>query len=258
MDFPLYLRVLWRFRLIVLAGLCLGFTLAFFSYVRVSFGDKGPMFSYRQSEVWESEARLFVTQRGFPWGRTAPQYLPSGADRDAPPIPESDPSRLASFATLYSEFAKGDFVQSIVGRANARLVVVEPVPAPPLSSPPILPLISVRALGPSPQASALLAQRTANALLTFVHRQQNDARIPADARVRVEPLSRPNRQVLVSGRGKTIPVIVFVAVLMAACGLAFVLENLRPMPKRKPILFAEPAPGETGPPAPAEAPLRSA
>jgi hypothetical protein len=258
MDFPLYLRVLWRFRLIVLAGLCLGFTLAFFSYVRVSFGDRGLTFSYRQSEVWESEARLFVTQRGFPWGRTAPEYLPSGRD-DAPPIPESDPSRLASFATLYSEFAKGDFVQSIVGRANARLVVVEPVPAPPLSSPPILPLISVRALGPTPKASAMLAQRTANALLTFVHRQQNDARIPEAARVRVEPLSRPNRQVLVGGRGKTIPVIVFVAVLMAACGLAFILEHLRPMPKTKPILYAEPPPGETGPPAPAEeAPLRSA
>ena len=254
MDFPLYLRVLWRFRLIVLFGIFLGLTLAFFSYVRVSFADGQPTFAYRQSEVWESEARLFVTQRGFPWGRTAPEYLPGHQD-GAPPVPESDPTRLSNFATLYAEFAKGDVVQSALGRA-ARLVVIEPIPAPPLSSPPILPLISVRALGPTPRNSARLARRAAIALLTYVERQQDDARIPDASRVRVELMSRANRSVRVSGRGKTAPMIVFVAVLFAACGLAFVLENVR-LRRRKPV-HAEAQPEPHTRPTAAEAPLRSA
>ena len=256
MDFKLYGRVLWRFRLIVLAGVCFGLALAFLSFVRVSFADGKPTFAYRQSEVWESEARLFVTQRGFPWGRTAPEYLPAGLEDRAPPVPESDPGRLANLATLYAEFAKGDFVQSVVGRKRAPLVVVEPVPAPPLSSPPILPLISVRALGPTPAAAAALARQTANALLAFVRREQGEARIPDASRVQLVPLSRPNSAIRVKERGKTVPMIVFVAVLMAACGLAFILENLRPGLRPK-VFDAEAGLGDRES-RPAEAPLRSA
>jgi hypothetical protein len=123
MDFRLYVRVLWRFRVIVLAGVCLGLALAFFSHVRVSF-DGSPTYAYRQTEVWEAEARLFVTQRGFPWGRTAPKYLPASSNEAAPPVPASDPGRLAALATLYSEFAKSDYVQSVIVPWRALLVVV--------------------------------------------------------------------------------------------------------------------------------------
>jgi hypothetical protein len=262
LDFGLYLRVLWRFRLIVLTGVCLGLALAFLSFVRPSFEGGKLTFGYRQTEVWESEARLFVTQKGFPWGRTAPEYLPADTEGGAPPVPTSDPGRLAALATLYAEFAKGDYVQSIVG-SKARLVIVEPVPAPPLSSPPILPLISIRALGPTPRASAELARKTSRALLTFIRRQQSDARIPDSARVQVELLSQPIRPIRIKDRGKTIPIIVFMAVVMAACALAFVLENLRPRgPRAKPREFvepfAEPDAGERDARQPAEAPLRSA
>jgi hypothetical protein len=256
MDFRLYARVLWRFRVIVAAGICLGFALSFLSVVRISFEGGKPALVYRQSKIWESEARLFVTQRGFPWGRTAPEYLPTTPENGAPAVPASDPGRLASLATLYAEFAKGDFVQSVVGVKRAPLVVVEPVPAPPLSSPPILPLISVRALGPTPATSAALARRTADALQAFVQRQQNDARIPEADRVRVEVLSQPNRSLLVKDRGKTVPLIVFLAVLIAACGLAFVLENFRP--RLKPVYEPDGGVGDAEPRPAAEAPLRSA
>jgi hypothetical protein len=251
LDLQLYLRVLWRFRLLVLAGVLLGLTLAFFSVVRVSFEGGRATFYHRQSEVWQSEAMLFVTQRGFPWGRTAPEYVPSSPNESAPPVPASDPTRLSSLATLYAEFAKGDFVQSIVGRAG-RLVEVTPVPAPPLSSPPTLPIISVRALGPSPKFATVLAQRTANALATFVRRQQDEAAIPDAERVQIETFARANGPLLVNGRGKTVPLVVFIATLMASLGLAFILENLKPR-----VSTAARAEGRGARPA-AEAPLRSA
>ena len=37
MDLELYLRVLWRFRLVMVTGLLLASTLALLSYMRVSF-----------------------------------------------------------------------------------------------------------------------------------------------------------------------------------------------------------------------------
>jgi hypothetical protein len=252
LDLQLYLHVLWRFRLLVLAGVLLGLTLAFFSVVRVSFEGGQATFYHRQSEVWQSEAMLFVTQRGFPWGRTAPEYVPSSPNESAPPVPASDPTRLSNLATLYAEFAKGDFVQSIVGRKTARLVEVRPVPAPPLSSPPTLPIISIRALGPSPKFATALAQRTSSALVTFVQRQQDEAAIPDAERVQIETFARANGPLLVKGRGKTVPIVVFVATLMASLGLAFILENLKPR-----ISTAARAEGRGARPA-AEAPLRSA
>ena len=65
MDFGLYVRVLWRFRLLVVLGLILALSLAMLSFVRV--GTDGV--TYRQTELWASTTRLLVTQTGFPEGR---------------------------------------------------------------------------------------------------------------------------------------------------------------------------------------------
>ena len=70
MDLPLYLRVLWRFRLLVAFGTVLAIALALLVTVRVSLSS--PYLAYRQSQTWSSESRVFVTQQGFPWGYAAP------------------------------------------------------------------------------------------------------------------------------------------------------------------------------------------
>jgi hypothetical protein len=48
----------------------------------------------------------------------------------------------------------------------------------------------------------------------------------------------PQDAVLVVGRKKTLPITVFLAVLIATLGLAFILENLRP--RLRSVSLAEP------------------
>ena len=75
MDLQLYARVLWRFRFVVAVGTALAIGLAFMSYYKVSFSD-GVSVTYREGEVWRSDATLFVTQPGFPWGRLGVSSTP--------------------------------------------------------------------------------------------------------------------------------------------------------------------------------------
>ena len=65
MDFQLYGRVIWRFRLLVVVGFLVASAFAVLSVARVSSDGV----SYRQQELWSSTTRLGVTQVGFPWGR---------------------------------------------------------------------------------------------------------------------------------------------------------------------------------------------
>ena len=63
MDFQLYARVLWRFKLLVVLGLVLALALAMLSVVRVSADG----LTYRQTRaVVEHDAAGLITQKGFP------------------------------------------------------------------------------------------------------------------------------------------------------------------------------------------------
>ena len=68
MDLPLYGRVLWRHRAIVVAGILLAFALAFLSMFKVGWADGSPKVDYRKPVTYQSQATIFVTQRGYPWG----------------------------------------------------------------------------------------------------------------------------------------------------------------------------------------------
>ena len=110
-DLQLVLRVLWRFRLLVVGGLVVAALLAAFSYVKVNpSGD--PKFTPRETEQWEALSTLFVTSRGFPWGS-----IGTGADPTDPAQPESDdgktpkgldPVHLTGLASLYVRLATSD------------------------------------------------------------------------------------------------------------------------------------------------------
>src|SRR5687767_14202280 len=103
MDLALYIRVLWRFRVLVVFGLVLAFSLALLSFVRVSFDEGEPTLSYRKAEVWQSETTLLVTRRGRPWTRitTSPE---TGEEL-------SDPFQFSKLALFYSRIANSDAVQ---------------------------------------------------------------------------------------------------------------------------------------------------
>src|SRR5438445_7332645 len=107
---------------------------------------------------------------------------------------------------------------------------VATIPAPPYSNPAILPLISVKALSTTrPQAAALAADQ-ARAIIRYVDGNQRATKTPISQRVLVQEVQAPQAALatLVGKRGKTLPIIIFLAVMIATTGLAFVLENLRP------------------------------
>src|SRR5688572_29756916 len=113
-DIQLYLRVLWRFRLLVAAGFTLAVVLALLSFARVSFenGLGPPKLTYREQEKWVSYSTLYVTQPGFPWGYSVikqpdpDEQLETRTKQIAPEF--ADPTRFASLAVLYAYLATSD------------------------------------------------------------------------------------------------------------------------------------------------------
>jgi hypothetical protein len=242
-DFRLYGRVLRRFKWVVAAGLLLAIALAALSVVRVSTSGK---VTYRQTELWASTTRLGVTQTGFPWGRLFAQQAGTGATPETPAqqaarlgIPIADPNRLTTLAVLYSELATSDPVMRlmlrggpVVGQVLANNVVVG-------DNRIMLPLIDLTAISTSPQAALALAKRSSDALSSYVRDQQIANNVPRTDRVLIEPVTLPEKVHVYAPRSKTMPIVVFLAVMLATIGLAFLLENMRPRARPLPEQLAD-------------------
>ena len=223
MDFQLYGRVLWRFRLIVAAGLILAIAAAGLSVFRVSTSG----FSYRQTELWSSAARLGVTQYGFPWGRLFAQSPVTGAEGEDQ-IPIANPDRFNALAVLYAELATSDPVRRLMLRDGAIDGQIIATALRDSESGTQLPLIDMTALAASPQEAVALASRGVLALQTYLEQEQRSSGVPALDRVVLQEVVRPTEAEVFQPRSKTMPVVIFLAVMFATVALAFLLENLRP------------------------------
>ena len=108
MDFQLYARVLWRFKLLVVARAPARDRAGDAVVVRVSAdGAHVPP----DGAVVEHD-RVGVTQKGFPWGRLlAPGPSLDAAQAQDLGIPLADPNRLNKLAVLYAELATSDPVR---------------------------------------------------------------------------------------------------------------------------------------------------
>jgi hypothetical protein len=248
LDLALYLRVLWRFRVLVVVGYALALLLAFLSYARPSFDGGRPGIAYRQHESWQTQAVILVTQARFPEGRSTQEYEPADPSKGLPAVPIGDPGRLSNLALLYSQFANSDPVHKLIRRQGPVEGSIVAGPYAPPDAPPgtVLPLIGITATSDTPTRAVDLARRGARAFMEFIQKQQIAADIPVEDRVVLQVLREPENPSLVAGRKKTLPVMVFLVVMIAALGLAFILENMRPR-----IRQVE----EEGPPA--AAPVRS-
>jgi hypothetical protein len=216
MDLSLYLRVVWRFKLVVLAGLLLGIGLAFLSFVRVDLGS-APHFRYRASEQWFSSTTLIITPTGFPWGRSELSE-------------ENDPARYGQLASIYANLATTDAVKQLMledGPIRAK-IDARPIFASDSSSAPALPLITVSATAASPELAQNTAERATRAFLEYIRDKQEDNGISPSGRVSVSTVKHAVPAELLAGRSKTTAIAIFLAVMIAVIGLAFVLENLRP------------------------------
>lgn len=241
MDLHLYLRVMWRFRLLVLAGVLVGLTLAFLSSVRVGFEDGAPTFEYRENELWAARATVLVTEAEFPLGRSVfeEEVIPAGAEERTTIVPSFAPSsRFNELANVYAHLVPSDPVKRIMLRDGPVRGKVEAVALmTPDSSP--LPLLAIGGVATTPERAAALALRATRAFQVFLTNQQRREGIPPEERVVLSVIRQPTEVELLSGRSKTLSLVVFLTAVCAAIGLAFILENLRP--RVRPVA-AEPAP----------------
>jgi hypothetical protein len=221
----------------VLAGIVLATVLATLSYADVSFahGITSPRWSYRHKETFQSQGTVLIGQAGFPSGSVAPST--------------SDSGRLPGLAVLYAHFVRGDVIKQMLRRSGPLDGQVGARALTDVTG--VLPLIAISGYSHSRGEAYALAQRAIDALRRYIRQQQTKAEIPVKQRVVLLVVNRPTQAVLVTGRSKARPALVFVTILLATLALAFVLENLRPR-RREIADFIEepvrPAPDTETPP----------
>jgi len=215
-DLNLYLRVLWRFRLIVAIGFVLAIAIAFASLAKVGFADGSLSISHRQQETWQGTTRLFVTQQGFPWGALPP----------VSPTPGFNPSALAGLAVYYAQLINGDPIQRQIGKSVPPGTVLSAAPVTDPATNSALAMVDVTSVSRTPAQAARVSLAGAELFRSYIAHQQASARTPLNQRVLLQVLS--TRAALIAGRKKTLAIVAFLAVLAATIALAFVLENQRP------------------------------
>jgi hypothetical protein len=228
MDLYLYARVLWRFRLLVLAGLALAVALATLSVLRI--GTDGV--AYRDSRLWAAEMKVAVTQRGCPECRLYAQWSSSGGQEGtstpvSPRQPVTDPARLATLARYYAQLLTSDPVRLRAARSGSTGKIIA-TPIRDDQSGVILPYIDILSISTSAEGAIKYADASVHALGAFLLAQQQRSNVAEADRVIIEPIIRPMDATVYRPRPKTMPIVVFFAVMFATVGLAFVLENARP------------------------------
>jgi hypothetical protein len=226
MDLPLYWRVVKRFRWLVAGGAVLGALLAFLAVARVNSHGV----SWRQQPEYLSYSQVFVTQRGFPWGRlgvtdqsVTGATLPSGQSSQV-----ADPGRLTSLAVVYSELVTSDAVRREMHKFKPPVGKLEAAPVLDVTGHDPLPIVSIAGFSDTPQRAMKLAGSAAQGLVDYVAKQQRQNGIPVKDRVDLSIVVKADHAQLEQGRSIAMPAIVFLAVLGAAAALALVLENARP------------------------------
>jgi hypothetical protein len=232
-DFAVYLRVLWRFRVVVAAGAALALALALLSGFRIDFDGVAPAFTHRDKEVWASSSTLFVTQEGFPWGRaildeTIKVQGGNGTDASAYVPRYGDAGRYSGLAQLYVALATSDKVRFAVLRRSPPGSSYQADVVKSADGGTVLPMIYMSGFAASPRAAVDAANVAASAFRRFLAQEQEQNLIPQDKRVRVYVVSRASQATVFQPRSLTRPIFIFLLVFGAFIGLAFVLENLRP------------------------------
>lgn len=227
MNLPLYGRVFWRFRVLVLLGLLLATVLGLLVTAKPVLREGRPSLVYRQAEVWGNVATLIVTQTGAPEFRSvfpaAPVPEPGGTPRT---YPFADPNRFAGLTAVYAQLATSDDVDALIRRSGP---IRGKVKAAPITSTvgSVTPLIALAGEADSPREATSLTRRATSAFIRYVDERQRAAGIPPRQRVVIQIVRRIDKPQLIEPRSMTLPIMVFLAVLTATMALAFLLENVR-------------------------------
>lgn len=221
MDLGLFIQVLWRSRLLVLAGFVAACALAVFALARPAIVNGGPTLVYRDPVVYQSSVQMLVTQQGY-----------RGE-------PSTDP-RFTDLAALYSQLIMGNAeLQRVFGTTKPPLyenLMAAPMPAP-NGQPGFLPIIQITGIGPSPAKAKDYADRAAITFSSYLAQRQSAARVAKPRRVVLERVAGPLKPTVYLPRKKTRAIFAFVVVLMLTIGAAFLRENARN--RRGPLVDVE-------------------
>jgi capsular polysaccharide biosynthesis protein len=91
-------------------------------------------------------------------------------------------------------------------------------------------MVALSAQASSPARAADLVNGRISGFVRYIEQRQTDAGVGDDRRVVVQVLKHgaAGSATIVVGAKKTMPIVVFLAVMIAVFGLAFMLENMRP------------------------------
>jgi hypothetical protein len=238
MELRRHIEVLWRFKALILGGILAGIVLATVSLVKV------PSFEFREKVVWSSLSQIYVTQEGFPEGRTLADTAIADAAEAAGDSAEkqeaaakqpffAEPSRFASLALLYSYLLSSQELKRSIGPFQEGWELLPAaVVAGSGSKRESLPLIDIDARANDPKSAQELNRKAIDALRRFVTDQQQRNQIAQRDRVRLDVVTPPKPAVVAQGRSYTGAAVVFVLCLVLATGIAYVLENLKPSDPR--------------------------
>ena len=229
MDLHLFARVLLRFKYLVAGGFVVAMLLSMLTIVKLDpfHGFLAP----RTAPIYQASANLFVTEPGFPWGSAVQTYTPAGKGASSP---TGDLGRLTSLANLYAQLANSDEIKAIAAHRSPRegkITATEMYYTSPGFYTSALPIVTIAGAALTPSGAIATAQAGANALMGYLRQQQRAAGIPKAHRVVLQEILRPRKTTVLNPTKKTLPVVVFLTVMLAVLGLAFVLENLRTVPE---------------------------
>jgi hypothetical protein len=236
MDIRLFARVLWRFRLLTISGLLVGLVLATLSYTTIDF-DGGLPALRGPDKAWQSDATLFVTERGAPWGRSNLESPVAGENAES----FSDPNRFIGLAALYARLADSDQVRRILLRDGPIRGEYSALPVKTSDGSTLLPLIAVLGNSDTPEGAVLLANRVASAFQTYLKEHQQVNRIPVKERVELPFLNQASKASVFDEPSPAKPGFILLLILGLTVGVAFALENLRPRGRDEPLTDEEPA-----------------
>jgi hypothetical protein len=231
MDLIRHLKVLWRFRVIVLLAGLLGIALAVLAAYHV------PSMERRGFEVWAVESDTLVTQPGFPEGRVTlpPQAAPIPGEEQTEESKQNqefaDPGRFSNLALLYSVLAQSDQVRARISTPTAPGQVQAQAYDATGNGSTFLPIIRLTTQAGSAEAARKLNLEAQKGLKELIEEQQRDNQIVPNQRVRLSALNEPTQPRLVSGPSLTPSILALMLCLLGAVALAHILEALRPRDK---------------------------
>jgi len=210
MDFALLVAVLWRSKWLLIAGLLLGAVLAALAYGKPSMAGGHPTLTPRKAEVWQSESQLLIAQSGFPYGQ--------GVD--------GPQAALSGLSPVYATLANGNAVQAEMHQLIPGPGTVKASESVDVATSSSLPFVTLLATAPTAAQAKALAAGAASIFQTYVAHHQVSDKIPPSQRVQLSVVEAGVNTKLSEGHKYTLPILVFLAVLIGVLSIILLRENV--------------------------------